>query len=72
MFLTVEPYEVRCEVLASIESLAEHLDLPLGARDTISIQDQVDLKVRALTFLEQGTQLHINDSKGIRDHNMEL
>lgn len=50
-FLYVEPYEVRKEIVLRPRDLAPWLDLGLGGRDVITVEEQPEIKRRVVEFL---------------------
>lgn len=51
VFLYVEPYEVRAEIIARPKDLEQWVDLGLGDRETIPVEMQPEIKRRAAEFL---------------------
>jgi len=57
VFLYVEPYEVRVEIIARPADLQQWIDLGLEGRDTIPVELQAELKSKSAEFL--GNQIHL-------------
>jgi len=61
-FLYVEPREVRHEVLIRVRELQEWTDLGLKGGDTISLQEQAQIKDRARAFFATRNPLKVDGS----------
>jgi len=61
VFLYVEPYEVRVEIVARPTDLQHWIDLGLEGRDTIAVDLQAQLKSRAAEFLGSHINLTVDD-----------
>ena len=61
-FVTIEPYEVRFEIMASGEAITGLLEFPLASPDTILLGEQSALKGQAITELAERFTLEIDGS----------
>ena len=64
-FLYVEPRQVRHEVLARVRDLQDWTDLGLGGGGTIGIEEQAQLKQRALAFFAARNPLQIDGALSV-------
>jgi len=60
VFIYVEPYEVRKEIIARPKDLQQWVDLGLEGRDTIPVEAQPELKRRVAEFLRSRHQTTID------------
>ena len=51
--MTIEPYEVRFEILASGEAITRLLEFPLSTPDIIEVSEQDALKEKAIEELDK-------------------